>query len=189
MKKTVGFSLKIISGPKSSTLESLKSKKYTNILDGGSVCKKQDKKVKVKVVSGFSDKGGSTTAFINLTNKFNDNGIECIFYGPHTYHLDKCNSDILQNLRFEKNDIIISHFLNLPSRPDVKKIVLSCHEKWWYQVGKVNQFWDEVIFLHNEHQKYHSDYKGNYSIIPNFKENLLISNKSGKEKIGSYWNN
>jgi hypothetical protein len=161
----------------------LKSKKFTNILDGSSVCKQQNKKIKVKVVSGFSDKGGSTTAFINLTNKFNEHGIECVFYGPHTYHLDKCNSDILQNLRFEKDDIIISHFLNLPSRPDVKKIVLACHEKWWYQVGKVKQFWDEVIFLHEQHKNYHSDYKGKYSIVPNFKENLLISDKTGKEKI------
>lgn len=183
-EKNGGFQLKNNVGSEELNLGLLlKSKKYTNILDGNSVCKKQDKKVKVKVVSGFSDKGGSTTAFINLTNKFNDNGIKCIFYGPHTYHLDKCNSDILQNLRFEKDDVIISHFLNLPSRPDVKKIVLSCHEKWWYQVGKVNQFWDEAIFLHNEHQRYHSDYKGSYSIIPNFKENLVISNKTGKENI------
>ena len=34
----------------------------------------------VKIVSGYSDKGGSTTAFINLTNFFNDNGIDCTFF-------------------------------------------------------------------------------------------------------------
>ena len=38
---------------------------------------------------------------------------------------DKCKSDLISNLKFEKTDVIISHFLNLQSRPDVKKIILS----------------------------------------------------------------
>lgn len=127
---------------------------------------------KIKIISGHSEKGGSSTAFINLTNFFNQNGIDCTFYGPHSWHLDKCKSDLLKNCNLESNDIVISHFLKLESRPNVKKIVLSCHEKWWFNVGGIKQYWDEVIFLHEEHRNYHSKYKGNYTIIPNLKENL-----------------
>jgi hypothetical protein len=132
----------------------------------------------IKIISGHSEKGGSTTAFINLTNFFNSKGIECVFYGPHNWHLDKCKSDSLSNLKLNPNDIVISHYLKLTERPKVKKIVLSCHEKWWFEIGDVKPYWDEVIFLHEAHRNYHWRYFGNYSIIPNLKEPL-----QRKEKI------
>jgi len=132
---------------------------------------------KVKIVSGYSEKGGSTTAFINLTNFMNENGIDCTFYGPHMWHLDKCKSDLISNLKFEKSDRIISHFINLGNRPNVEKIVLSSHEKWWFKVDELPNFFDEVIFLHEEHRNYHSKYNGEYSIIPNLKENLKSNTK------------
>lgn len=137
----------------------------------------------IKIISGYSDKGGSTTVFINLTNFFNQNGIPTIFYGPHKWHLDKCNSGDLKNLDLTPNDVVISHFMKLDERPNVKKIVLSCHEKWWYPVGKIFQFWDEAVFLHEEHRKYHSDYIGKYVIIPNIKEKLYESDKSKVKNI------
>lgn len=51
----------------------------------------------VKILSGWSNKGGSTFAFINLTNELNKNGIDTTFYGPHNWHLDKCKSGLLDN--------------------------------------------------------------------------------------------
>jgi hypothetical protein len=90
----------------------------------------------------------------------------------------------LSNLKFEKNDVIISHFLNLNFRPEVKKIVLSCHENWWYEVADVKQYWDEVIFLHNKHREYHKRYLGDFSIIPNLKENLISIDKNDLDKVG-----
>ena len=51
----------------------------------------------IKIISGWSDKGGSTFAFINLTNTLNEYGYDATFYGPHTWHLDKCKSGILDN--------------------------------------------------------------------------------------------
>ena len=161
----------------------LKYKKYQNYLDGNSVLKFINDKTDIKIISGYSEKGGSTTAFINLTNYFNENGISCTFYGPHEWHLDKCKSDLISNLKFEKTDVIISHFLNLPSRPDVKKIILSCHENWWYEVADVKQYWDEVVFLHDKHREYHKRYLGKYSIIPNLKENLISIEKPNLDKI------
>jgi hypothetical protein len=161
----------------------LKHKKYQNYLDGNAVLEFIKNNDDVKIISGYSEKGGSTTAFINLTNYFNQNGINCTFYGPHEWHLDKCKSDLISNLKFEKNDVIISHFLNLNSRPDVKKIVLSCHENWWYEVADVKQYWDEIIFLHDKHREYHKRYLGKFSIIPNLKENLTSIEKSELDMV------
>lgn len=132
----------------------------------------------IKIVSGYTEKGGSTVAFINLTNYFNSVGIDCIFYGPHEWHLNKCKSGTMNELSIQPNDNVITHFLQLENRPEARKVVLSCHEKWWFPVGKIKKYWDEVIFLHEAHKNYHSDYIGNYSIIPNIKEPLIAKEKN-----------
>lgn len=137
----------------------------------------------IKIISGYSEKGGSTLIFINLTNEFNKRGMDCIFYGPHDWHLDKCKSDLIQNAVIEEKDIVISHFLKLKKRPTCKKIVLSCHEKWWFDVGKIKQYWDEAIFSHQQHKDYHFEYKGKYSLIPNLKENLVAKEKTALDKV------
>ena len=56
----------------------------------------------IKIITGWSNRGGSTFAFINLTNKLNEYGYETILYGPHEWHLDKCKSDLLKNYITEK---------------------------------------------------------------------------------------
>jgi hypothetical protein len=137
----------------------------------------------VKIVSGYSEKGGSTTAFINLTNFLNENNIDCTFYGPHDWHLGKCKSDKTDNVTYNEDDIVIFHFLDLKERPKVKKAILSCHEKWWFPVGKIKQYWDEVVFLHDQHREYHGDYNGKFVIIPNLKENLKPSDKNNLSKV------
>jgi len=137
----------------------------------------------IKIVSGHSAKGGSTVAFINLTNTLNEKGYDTTFYGPHNWHLDKCKADLTKNLKFEKNDIIISHYIKLPERPNVKRIVLSCHEKNLYPVGTIKQFWDEAIFLNQKHKDYHYLYLGEYKLIPNLKENLIKKEKPGLDLI------
>ena len=138
----------------------------------------------IKILTGWSNKGGSTNAFISLTNELNLAGYETTLYGPHDWHLNKCKSGLLDNtLKIERNDKLIVHFLQLPSRPLARKVLLSCHEKNLYQVGKVKQFWDEVIFLNQRHRDYHNDYKGNFRIIPNLKTPLIKKDKTGLEKI------
>jgi hypothetical protein len=133
----------------------------------------------IKIVSGYSEKGGSTSAFIELTNEFNKRGVDMTFYGPHQWHLDKCKSGLLNDgFVVNNDDILICHFLNLPSRPNAKKVLLSCHEKWWFKVGDIKQYWDTAIFLHDEHRNYHSNYKGDYVIIPNLKPDLKPNDKT-----------
>jgi hypothetical protein len=137
----------------------------------------------IKIISGYTDKGGSTTAFINLTNAFNSAGIDCTLYGNQSWHLDKCKSALMSELQLNPEDRLITHFIQLNERPEVKKVILSCHEKWWFQVGKIKRHWDEVVFLHEEHRKYHSDYIGSYSIIPNIKENLIKREKDDLDLV------
>lgn len=132
----------------------------------------------VKIISGWSNKGGSTFAFVNLTNELNKNGIDTTFYGPHDWHLDKCKSDKLDNLKLDENDRLIVHFMNLGQRPNVKRVILSCHEKNLFEVGKIKSFWDEVVFLNKTQKKYHSKYDGKFSFIPNIKESLVMNEKS-----------
>jgi hypothetical protein len=50
----------------------------------------------IKIISGHSAEGGSTEILINLTNLFNENGYDCIFYGLHDFHLGRCKSEKLE---------------------------------------------------------------------------------------------
>ena len=140
----------------------------------------------IKIFTGWSNKGGSTISFIALTNALNAAGYETKLYGPHEWHLDKCNSGLLDNnviSSVTKDDILIYHFLQLPTRPNAKRVILSCHEKNLFLVGKVNKYWDEVVFLNQRHRLYHKEYFGKFSIIPNLKESLKISDKTGLDMI------
>jgi hypothetical protein len=138
----------------------------------------------IKIVSGWSNKGGSTFCFIRLTNELNKIGLKTKFYGPHPWHLDKCESGMLDNsLTIDDDDILICHFLHLPKRPNCKRVILACHEKNLFEVGSVKQYWDEVVFLNENHRKYHNKYDGSFVIIPNLKEPLIKNNKNGLEKI------
>ena len=127
----------------------------------------------IKIVTGYSEKGGSTSAFIDLANELNQRGYETTLYGPHNFHIGKCKSDMLDNIIINEDDILICHFLQLPNRPPAKKVILMCHEKWWFMVGDVKQYWDTAVFLHDNHREYHSKYQGLAEIIPNtrFKSN------------------
>ena len=138
----------------------------------------------IKIVTGWSNKGGSTTALIALTNGLNNAGYNAALYGPHDWHVNKCKSGLLNDkFRIERDDKAIIHFLQLPAKPLCRKVLLSCHEKDLYRVGKVKQFWDEVIFLNEQHREYHSDYTGKFRIIPNLMASLKKSDKTGLEKI------
>lgn len=143
------------------------------------------KKNKIKIVSGHSEKGGSTTSFIRLTNQLNQEGFDVTFYGPHSWHIDKCKSGFLKEVVFEKDDIVIIHFLSLPQRPNVKKIILGLHEKNLFEISKMNTFWDKVVFLNEEHRKYHKDYLGSFDIIPNLQEELIHRDKKPLNNVAA----
>lgn len=133
----------------------------------------------IKIITGWSNKGGSTFAFINLTNALNEAGYETVLYGPHEWHLDKCKSGLLKDFSPEKDDSLIVHFLQLKGRPDCKNVILNCHETNVFEVSNVKPFWDTVVFLNEKQRNYHSGYYGSYETIPNLREKLI---KKPKDK-------
>jgi hypothetical protein len=125
----------------------------------------------IKIISGYTNPGGSTIALLNLTNELNKSGYPTILYGRESWIANKCRSEPIQDLKITPEDYLISHFLKLPERPKCAKVVLSCHEKWWFKVSEIYRYWDVVVFLNHGHVDFHK-YSGEYEIIPNIRESL-----------------
>lgn len=112
--------------------------------------------MKIKVISGFSERGGSTFAHINLCNNFQSKGYDCTFYGPHSFHLDKCKGDLSQNFKIESDDILIAHYIDLPYKPNIRKLILSLHEKELYQLKYKNyRIFDKIHYLNDSQKAWH----------------------------------
>ena len=82
---------------------------------------------RIAIVSGWTNPGGSTVHFIELCNLLYDNGFDCTFYGPHSWHLDKCKADNTNNVNITKDDVLISHYISV-KKTLAKYHILSCHE-------------------------------------------------------------
>lgn len=115
---------------------------------------------KVKIVTGWSKPGGSTIAHINLCNMFNSSGIDCTLYGPHEWHLDKCQARIHDHFKEEQGDVIISHFCTLnPKRLEYYecKHILSCHETDLFPLRRMDlETYDVIHYVSNHQKKWHS---------------------------------
>ncbi len=127
----------------------------------------------VKILSGWSRPGGSTTAFINLTNFFNANEIECIYYGPHSYHLDKCRGAELKKFFLEADDRVICHFLDIfDSRPHVARFLLSLHEKELFPLRNYDYtIYDAIHYVSESQKEWHGCFHP-YFICPNMVNEL-----------------
>lgn len=138
----------------------------------------------IRIITGHSAQGGSTVAFINLTNALNEIGIETVLYGPHDWHIGKCRSERLMSrkLQMNVNDTLIFHFWQLQARPPVKKVILSCHEQNVFPLQNINyKVYDKIHFVSETQRQYHKiDHP--YFIIPNI-VNELKSNPKPTEKV------
>jgi len=133
---------------------------------------------KIKIMSGWSNPGGSTVAFINLCTLLGRKGYDCTFYGPHEWHLDKCRGGTLEECSLnDPEERLIVHFLKLPRRPEVsKRVVLACHEKEVYTVKDVQPFWDNIVYVSNS-QMFWQGVHGR--VIPNVISKLIPSKDCG----------
>lgn len=138
----------------------------------------------IKIISGWSNPGGSTTSWINLTNELNKQGYETMFFGPHTWAQDKCNFNPIGASKINPEDSIIIHFSNIESKPKCKKIIFSSHEQDLFLIAeKVSySFFDKLHFVSLHQRKYHN-LNWPYIIIPNIVEDLKVSPML-KSKIG-----
>ena len=121
--------------------------------------------MKVKIVSGWSNPGGSTLHHIGLTNLLNEAGYDCTFYGPHDWHRDKCKSGHISECKLTVYDTLISHFIQVTTS-NVKKHILSCHETNLFPLReRQTAGYDAIQYVSN----YQKDWHGvdvPYTIIP-----------------------
>lgn len=110
--------------------------------------------MRVKIVTGWSNPGGSTTAHINLCNLFNERDLECTLYGPHDWHLDKCNAARLEDSEpLEDEDVLILHYFKVANRVPVRKMILSLHEKELCKLSEMKHSHFDAIHFITEEQK------------------------------------
>ena len=138
----------------------------------------------VKILSGWSNPGGSTVAFINLTNLLNESGIETIFYGPHDWHLDKCQGDSVGRLEMTSHeDIFIAHFVPLrEERIPVKKVIFSCHETTLFPLKDYPmEVVDTIHFVSEQQREWHNIDKPS-TVVPNI---VKVGKRKGTHKRGA----
>jgi len=121
---------------------------------------------KIKILSGWSAPGGSTVAFINLCNLFNERGYDCTFYGPHEWHTKYCKGKSIHDAPLgEEGETIIAHYLKLPQRPEPSsRVILACHEKEVFPVKDIPRYWDEVAYVSESQMEWHGV---SGTVIPN----------------------
>lgn len=138
----------------------------------------------IKILTGYSGLGGSTTALINLTNTLNKVGYPTIFYGPDEYHKKICRyGRSIKDYQKQFGERLIIHFGDFKKRPEhAKRVIFSSYEKKEYEVNDQICFWDSCVFSNDEHKKYHSNYTGPYKIIPNLHQKIKNIEKSPEAK-------
>lgn len=124
----------------------------------------------IKIISGWSKPGGSTCHHIWLTNKLNEEGYECTFYGPHDWHLDKCKSGKIANgINIHPNDIVLAHYIPIDAvtKLKAKRRVYSCHESPTLSpVRDMNLEGVDVVHFVSEHQRAAQGIEHEQVIIP-----------------------
>lgn len=141
----------------------------------------------IKIISGWGNAGGSTVAFINLTNALNKSGIETVFYTPHSWHLDKCKADTMVNISLKEDDNLIVHFFNTnwACRPPIKgKVIYSCHEKDIAPIRNMNyKLFDKIHFVSRPQKEWHNVDHPSF-ILPNVIDSLEQSTCTDKKVAG-----
>jgi hypothetical protein len=144
--------------------------------------------LKVFISSKISFPGGSTIAFINLTNALNEAGVDTTFYGPHDWHTKFCKGVQSTIVPVGKDDCLISHlsdFRSFRNRSDfaIRKMIYSCHEMNFLPMDRINyNVLDKVHFVTEKQKNYHN-IKCPFFILPNILNDLKVNPKPLK-KIG-----
>jgi len=142
----------------------------------------------IRFLTGWSNPGGSTIAFINLVNALNEAGHQAVLAGPHTWHLGKCKAEQVTRgtkMSVHKDDILVVHFMKIfVARPPVKGFFLSSHEQDLFPLSEVDYSIFDKIHYVSEHQRdFHGLFNHPHFIIPNILDDLK-PNKKPTEKIG-----
>ena len=146
----------------------------------------------IKIISAISNPvGGSTIALLSLWEEFNRNKMPTTLYFPadtldQIYQL--ASDDLhpllkristLSEMELSTNDVVISHNLDWPYRPDLKKLILTCHETDTWIVKNHKQHYDHIHYV-SEFQKQWQGVDG--TVIPNIVRKL--TKKTNFKKTG-----
>jgi hypothetical protein len=131
----------------------------------------------IKIISGYTGVGGSTVALIELTNQFNARGLVTCLYGNQPEPRDHCVFVNRTTTDIQPHDIVLYHCLAPQHRPPARTVILLSHEKMWFPVARTNPYWDNVVFLNEEHRQWHNRYTGPSVVIPNFQPKLVPVDK------------
>jgi len=141
----------------------------------------------IKIITGWSNAGGSTVAFINLTKALNAKGIPCTLYGAHQWHLDKCQSGMMGDLKLDTSDTLILHYYDphWEVRPPISgKLIYSCHEK---DIRPIKSFkyeiYDKIHFVSRPQKEWH-DVDHPFFILPNIVDELRKPASKPKKVAG-----
>lgn len=139
----------------------------------------------IKIITGYSGPGGSTIALRNLCKEFLKRDIPCEMYGPHDWFIDSKYTKLINEVKVDKDDKLITHFIDLNQKPPLNRTILFCHEMWWFDFTKHSKSFDHVVFLNERQRDYHTSKTEikSHSIIPNVKEIILCAKHEGLDKI------
>lgn len=103
-----------------------------------------------------------------LCRLLDENRVDAQFYGPIDWHLQYCRGGLLKDLSLAETDTLIVHFAKLDKRPDVKRVVLSCHETQLFDIKSIESpFWDVAQFVSEEQAEFHGR-PDPHVVIPNY---------------------
>lgn len=153
----------------------------------------------VAIITGWSNIGGSTECYVNLTNALNENGLNTILVGPHKWHLDRCNGKLLADVNGDTATNVIWHFMRITSDIPLLKnsnSILSCHETIYNPIFKsyapqiANGLFDHFHFVSDRQREWQIaqvGIKSNKSmhVIPNLLDpKLSKERRSPSKKVG-----
>jgi len=127
---------------------------------------------KVNIVTGYSNPGGSTVAFIRLTNLLNDRGYDATLYGPHPWHLNQCNGSSISDFKTDADTPLISHYVQISHDMLCKKHILACHETSVFNLNRGVEKeidldnYDNIVFVSNSQKEWQGS-PGGSIVIPN----------------------
>ena len=117
----------------------------------------------IRILSGFTGPGGSTVAFSNLVNLFNNNGMKACLYGPHEWEGIKCAYKREEPL-INTDATVIYHFRK-PPNSRCAKMILSTHETEIFPIKKVEGLKHDAVHFVSDFQKKWQGVEG--TVIPN----------------------
>lgn len=139
----------------------------------------------IKIITGYSGPGGSTSALRRLCDEFNARDIACEMYGPSDWFIkNPKHHRRLSELMLPTKDRIIAHWIDLKMKFK-QKTIFSCHEMWWFDFNNVTDFYHEVQFLTEKQKNYHTSRSNikKFFLLPNLKEKLEITKLDSSKNV------